>query len=147
MGRTLPLLTLCLLSVTLLSGCTFEQGADGQSAIGPGSVSHQGTLTDAKTSKAISCGSSGKVNVNYQGSGTLSIKVRDGVGATIFSKDYNANGQASDTTSISGKSGDWVLVAEGKGSGYGGTGGYGGFGTQQYTGSGFSGQFNANIAC
>lgn len=147
MGRTrIVLLITSLLLTTLLSGCTFEQGADGQSAIGPGTVSYQGASDGTQTSKPLSCDTSGKVNVNYQGSGSLKVVVRDGSGSSIYAHTYSVNGQGSDTNNISGKAGGWTISVE-RGGASGGSIPDFGSGTQQYTGSGFSGQYNANIAC
>ncbi len=141
MGRTIPLLLTSLLIATLMSGCTFSNGADGQTAGGPGTLSYNGASTGSHTSEPLSCDGSGKVNVNYNmGGGSIKVTVKDGAGATAFSKTYSGTGQQSETKNISGQSGQWtVTVTRESGSSYGG------FTGQQY--GGFSGQYNVNIAC
>ena len=71
---------------------------------------------------------------------SVRITVKDAAGATVYSKELSGPGQAADTKTVSGAAGTWTMSASRQAGSYGGTWAPG-------AGSGFSGQYAANVSC
>lgn len=130
-----------LLAALLLSGCSASNGADGQSASAAGSLAYNGGSTGSHTAKPFSCDGPAEVSVTSNiGSGSVRITVKDGNGATVYTKELSGPGQAADSKAVSGAAGTWSMSASRQAGAYGGTWAPG-------AGSGFSGQYAANVNC
>lgn len=110
------LLLACLLSVPLLAGCTGNAVT----------VSGQGFQSGAE-SKTLECGGAGTLAMGSQGSGKLSVTVKDGDGNTVFqSSDFGA-GQDGKAQRVTGVPGTWTLRVS--------------------TGFGYAGQWGITLTC
>ena len=124
--RPALLLSLFLLAV-VLSGCSASNGADGQSAASAGNLAYNGASPGSNSSK-FTCGTTGEVNFSSNlGSGSLTVTVKDGSGATVYSKTTSGPGQASESKSAKGAAGTWQVTATRGGS--------------------FTGQYAINVGC
>lgn len=130
--RSFPLLVAFACAV-LLSGCSASQGAGGQEASAPGNLAYQGASAGSHSSK-FDCDGSGTVSVGAQlGSGSVTIKVLDGNGATVYSKEFSGAGQGADSKSVEGAAGKWTLSAQRESGGM--------------AGGGWSGQYGVDAKC
>ena len=110
--RPVPLLV-ALLCALLLSGCSASQGANGQEASAPGNLAYQGASAGKHQSKFDCDDGTATVSVGAQlGSGSVTVKVVDAAGATVYSREFSGAGQSADSRAVEGASGEWTLSAE-----------------------------------
>lgn len=112
-------LAFALVATALLAGCTGSFGANSVTVAGQGYKS--GTET-----RTLQCDSTGTLTFGIQGGGSLTVKVTDGAGASMFSGSVVA-GQDGSHQSLDGKAGTWTLTVT--------------------TGFGFGGQYAIVLAC
>lgn len=130
--RPLPLL-LALMLALLLSGCSASQGPGGQEASAPGNLAYQGASPGQHQSR-FDCDGSGTVSVGAQlGSGSVTVKVLDADGATVYSREFSGAGQSADSRAVQGAAGQWTLSAERDG--------------DSLYGGGWSGQYGIDAKC
>lgn len=127
-----PLLfaVLCTLA---LAGCSASQGAGGQEASAPGNLAYQGAA-EGQHQSTFECDGSALVSVGAQlGSGSVTVKVKDGDGATVYTKEFSGPGQSGDSRTVQGASGEWTIMAERDG--------------DPLYGGGWSGQYGVDAEC
>ena len=131
--RPVPLLA-ALLCTLLLAGCSASQGAGGQEASAPGNLAYQGA-SEGRHQSTFDCDDgSGTVSVGAQlGSGSVTVKVLDGDGDTVYSKEFSGAGQSADSRAVNGAAGEWTVSAERD--------------ADSLYGGGWSGQYGIDVAC
>ena len=97
-----------LMALAALSGCIAGNSV---------TLAGQGYSSGEQT-KTLTCGTSGTISIGAQGGGSMTVKVRDGAGAQIYSESVGS-GQDGSSQSLTGKAGTWTLSVS-TGFGYGG---------------------------
>lgn len=115
MRALVGLLTLTLTAM-LLAGCTGNAVT----------VSGQGYTSGTKT-KSLDCGGTGHLASGNQGAGKLTVTVKDGDGAVVFSSGDFGAGQDGQAQTIEGEPGTWTLSVK--------------------TGFGYAGQWAITLSC
>jgi hypothetical protein len=130
--RPAPLLV-ALMCTILLAGCSASQGAGGQEASAPGNLAYQGA-SSGKHQSGFACDGDGTVSVGAQlGSGSVTVKVLDADGDTVYMREFSGAGQSADSRAVQGAAGEWTLSAERK--------------ADTLYGGGWSGQYGIDASC
>ncbi len=79
-------------------------------------------------SKSLEClDGAGTITMGVQGGGSISVKVTDGDGNTIFTESFSGGGQEGQAQKITGNSGTWTLSVT--------------------TNAAFGGQYSVTLSC
>ncbi len=119
-------LAVALLSVAALAGCAAGpygayHGAMGNVATVSGNGYSSGTQT-----KTLQCSTDGQIAFGSQGTGMLTVKVKDSSQAVLYSQTVTSSQQGSAQT-LSGQAGTWTLTVS--------------------TGLGYSGAYGLSLSC
>ena len=119
------LVPLLLAILLFAAGCA--NGPGGQSAAASGSLAYNGASAGDQTTTE-GCGGSGKLHWSANlGSGSVTVRVIDAKGATVWTRTVSGPGQAAEESELGGAPGTWTLKAG--------------------RSSGFSGQYALHLAC
>lgn len=114
---------LLLLMPLLLSGCAANcsgsQGLGGQQGVCNEGDSFyfgkQGSFMGTETHTWQNSGTKATVAWGGQGTGTVTVKIKDAAGKEVFSKDFSGAGQAGGTHATQvGKAGAWTITISAK---------------------------------
>ncbi len=118
-AKSLVLLLASVVMTTAMSGC-FDNSVV---IAGQG-----GDFGSGSKSKSLEClDGHGTVTMGVQGGGSITVKVTDGDGSTIFSESFSGGGQEGQAQKLSGAVGTWTLSVS--------------------TNGAFGGQYSVTLSC
>lgn len=118
-GQFLVILFVSAFAATAVSGCF------GNSIVIAG---QGGDVGGGSKTKSLTCPDGhGSVAMGVQGGGSISVKVTDGDGVTVFSENFSGGGQEGQAQKIRGVPGTWTLSVS--------------------TNGAFGGQYSVTLSC